>query len=75
MQFGELLPEPAHFGLHFGDRGFSKHGVREGHHLVVGRKAAIYKITQTLLLEETADRAVRAPVKIAGDVQADAVAG
>ncbi len=75
MQFGELLPEPAHFGLHFGNGGFGKHGMREGHYLVVGRKAAIYEVTQALLLEETADRAVRAPVEIAGDVEADAVAG
>ena len=49
--------------------------MREGHYLVVGRKAAIYEVTQALLLEETADRAVRAPVEIAGDVEADAVAG
>ena len=75
MQFGELLPKSAHFGVHFGDRGFGKHGVREGHHLVVGGETAVYKVTQALLLEKTADRAVRAPVEIAGDVEADAVAG
>ena len=74
MQFGELLPKSAHFGLHFGDGRLGEHGVREGHHLVVGRKAAIYKVTQALLLEKTADRAVRAPVEIAGDVEADTVA-